>query len=252
MAVQYVYEPFNNIQLDALGKHVFFGGLQVAGKAGGPDMAEMRRVAETMQVQVPAGATDAAMLAACRLWISGATGPALALHIARVASAEAKVGVYHTNWFLRCVLASEHFKGGAPTEHERLLLRRAASFAALGQFAEAVADYRSAAALNPFGSQLAQEGLREAWRALQLSQKRSSLYEVLEVAPDASAEELRKAYRRAALKWHPDRHANADAARQVEADAKFKELAAAWAVLGDEELRVAYDEDLARGGGGEW
>ena len=80
MAVQYAYEPFNNIQLDALGKHVFFGGLQVAGKAGGPDMAEMRRVAETMQVQVPAGATDAAMLAACRLWISGATGPALRLH----------------------------------------------------------------------------------------------------------------------------------------------------------------------------
>lgn len=37
------------------------------------------------------------------------------IELARVASAEAKVGVYHTNWFLRCVLASEHFKGGAPT-----------------------------------------------------------------------------------------------------------------------------------------
>ena len=55
------------------------------------------------------------------------------------------------------------FKGGAPSEHERLLLRRATSFAVLGQFAEAVADYRSAAALNPLGSQLAQEGLRDAW-----------------------------------------------------------------------------------------
>ena len=37
------------------------------------------------------------------------------IDLVRVASAEAKVGVYHTNWFLRCVLASEHFKGGAPT-----------------------------------------------------------------------------------------------------------------------------------------
>ena len=143
------------------------------------------------------------------------------------------------------------FKGGAPSEHERLLLRRAASFAEIGQFAEAVADYRSAARLNPYGSQLAQEGLRAAWRALQMAQRRASLYEVLEVSPDSTAEELRKAYRKAALKWHPDRHASADAAKQVEADAKFKELAAAWAILGDEELRAAYDEDLQRGGSGE-
>ena len=84
------------------------------------------------------------------------------------------------------------FTGGAPSEHERLLLRRAASFAEIGQFAEAVADYRSAARLNPYGSQLAQEGLRAAWRALQMAQRRASLYEVLEVSPDSTAEELRR------------------------------------------------------------
>ena len=140
------------------------------------------------------------------------------------------------------------YKGGAPSEHERLLLRRAASFAAIGQYAEAVADYRSAASLNPNVSQLAAEGLKEAWRALQSVQKRESLYEILGVDATATPEELRRAYRKAALLWHPDRHTNEDAAKQVEADAKFKELAAAWAVLGDEETRAAYDDDLEKRG----
>ena len=140
--------------------------------------------------------------------------------------------------------------GGAahsvPTDRERLLLRRAGSFVIIGQFAEAVADYRSAAALNPNSSQAA-SGLREAWRSLQSSQKRDSLYEVLGATADASAEELRKAYRKAALLWHPDKHAHEDAAKRVEAEARFKELAAAWAVLSDETTRAAYDADLERG-----
>ena len=64
---------------------------------------------------------------------------------------------------------------------------------------------------------------------------------------DASSDELRRAYKQAALRWHPDKHAGADAARQAEADARFKEIAAAWAVLSDESVRAAYDDDLARG-----
>ena len=63
----------------------------------------------------------------------------------------------------------------------------------------------------------------------------------------ASAEELRKAYRKAALQWHPDKHAHEDGAKRVEAEARFKELAAAWAVLSDETTRAAYDADLERG-----
>ena len=139
--------------------------------------------------------------------------------------------------------------GGAavPSDHERLLLRRATSFLTLGQYAEAVADYRSAAALNPHSAQAA-SGLQEAWRALQAHQKVDSLYAVLGVAADASAEELRKAYHREALKWHPDKHAHADPARQVEAETRFKELAAAWAILSDDATRAAYDDDLQRNG----
>ena len=74
-----------------------------------------------------------------------------------------------------------------------------------------------------------------------------ALTQVLECESDASAEELRKAYRRAALRWHPDKHACDEPSKQLLADAKFKEVAAAWAVLGDEEMRAAYDADLERG-----
>lgn len=129
-----------------------------------------------------------------------------------------------------------------PSDHERLLLVRARAFLTIGQPAQAIADFRSAAALNPAGSQ-AGEGLKEAWRLLQLLQKRSSLYEVLGCESDATAEQLRKAYHKAALKWHPDKHTQADAAQQAEAHARFTELQAAWAVLSDETTRAEYDAD---------
>ena len=86
----------------------------------------------------------------------------------------------------------------------------------------------------------------EAWRALQSSQKVDSLYEVLGCSADANAEELKRAYRKAALRWHPDKHAHEDGGKQAEADARFKELSAAWAVLSDDACRAAYDADLER------
>lgn len=139
---------------------------------------------------------------------------------------------------------------GAPSDHERLLLRRASSFLTIGQYAEAVADYRAAARLNPTSSHAA-AGLQEAWRSLKVHQKVDSLYAVLGVASDATADELKKAYRKEALRWHPDKHAHAEESKQVEAENRFKELAAAWAVLSDEATRAAYDDDLARNGGAE-
>lgn len=61
-------------------------------------------------------------------------------------------------------------------------------------------------------------------------------YETLGVADDASAKEIKKAYRRLAQQYHPDRNAG-DAA----AEERFKEVQAAYAVVGDETKRKAYD-----------
>lgn len=62
-------------------------------------------------------------------------------------------------------------------------------------------------------------------------------YEVLGVAKDAPEEEIKKAYRRMALKYHPDRNPG-----DKEAEQKFKEAAEAYEVLGDGERRKQYDQ----------
>lgn len=61
-------------------------------------------------------------------------------------------------------------------------------------------------------------------------------YKILGVSKDASSEEIKKAYRKLALKYHPDRNKG-----DKEAEAKFKEINEAYAVLSDPEKRKQYD-----------
>jgi molecular chaperone DnaJ len=61
-------------------------------------------------------------------------------------------------------------------------------------------------------------------------------YEVLGVARDASGDDIKRAYRRLAMKYHPDRNQG-----DAEAEAKFKEAAAAYEVLSDSRRRATYD-----------
>jgi curved DNA-binding protein len=70
----------------------------------------------------------------------------------------------------------------------------------------------------------------------------SDYYKILNVAKNASEEEIKKAYRRLAMKYHPD-HAKGDKA----AEEKFKQLSEAYAVLSDKEKRRQYDTYGASG-----
>lgn len=71
-------------------------------------------------------------------------------------------------------------------------------------------------------------------------------YEVLGVGRNASAEEVKKAYRQMALKHHPDRNAG-----DKQAEERFKEAAEAYSVLADPEKRSTYDRFGAEGLRGE-
>jgi len=72
-------------------------------------------------------------------------------------------------------------------------------------------------------------------------------YAVLGVHPEATEDDIRKAYKRLARKYHPDVTAETDVAAAIE---KFKEATNAVDVLGDAEKRRAYDRQSGRGGGG--
>ncbi|XP_077932804.1 dnaJ homolog subfamily B member 7 isoform X2 [Halichoerus grypus] len=63
-------------------------------------------------------------------------------------------------------------------------------------------------------------------------------YEVLGVQRYASPEDIKKAYRKVALKWHPDKNPE----NKEEAERKFKEVAEAYEVLSNNEKRDIYDK----------
>ena len=70
-------------------------------------------------------------------------------------------------------------------------------------------------------------------------------YEVLEISKSASVEEIKKAYRKMAIKYHPDKNPG-----DKEAEEKFKEAAEAYEVLSDDNKKARYDQFGHAGMGG--
>jgi curved DNA-binding protein CbpA len=81
------------------------------------------------------------------------------------------------------------------------------------------------------------------------SEKKRDYYKILGVSPKATEKELKKSYRKLALKWHPDKNPK----NQEKATQKFEEISEAYEVLSDPEKRKIYDqvgqEGLKYGGG---
>jgi len=78
---------------------------------------------------------------------------------------------------------------------------------------------------------------------------KADFYDLLGVSKDASDAEIKKAYRKQALEWHPDKHPN----NKEAAEKRFKEINEAYQVLSNKDKRAAYDRmghaAFAPGGG---
>ncbi|MCJ1369373.1 hypothetical protein MMC20_000584 [Loxospora ochrophaea] len=116
---------------------------------------------------------------------------------------------------------------------------KARAFGESGDWQAAVNEYKSIAESNPSEPGIAKE-IRTAELELKKS-KRKDYYKILGVDKDAGDNDIKKAYRKLAIVWHPDKNPDNE-----EAAEKFKEIGEAYETLSDSAKRQRYDsgEDL--------
>jgi DnaJ family protein C protein 3 len=102
------------------------------------------------------------------------------------------------------------------------------------RFEEAIAGFKQVLEMDEH-SQDARKGLEQAEKLFKRS-KEVDYYKLLNVTRGASAREIKRAYHKLAVEWHPDKNKGDE-----EAEIKFKAIALAYEVLSDEDLRKKYD-----------
>lgn len=122
--------------------------------------------------------------------------------------------------------------------YQKALLMRAKCYMDLRDFVKAVRDYKKAYEIdrNPETLRL----LEDAELALKTTTHKD-YYRILGVERNASAAEIKKAYRRKALIHHPDRHVNASEDERKEHEKKFKEVGEAFETLSSPGRKECYD-----------
>lgn len=137
--------------------------------------------------------------------------------------------------------------------YTKAMLRKAQALQGLERYEEAVALMEKVVEIEP-NSQLYQQELKSAKIELKRS-KRINYYKVLGVDKDVTDKQLSNAFRKGAMKCHPDRFMNKPVEEQKEAEKRFKVLQEAHEVLKDPEMRRKYDagydlEEIKQGRGG--
>lgn len=129
------------------------------------------------------------------------------------------------------------------------MVRRGDLRVAMKMFDEAVGDYASAKEIDPTIKDIEQK-LKYSQQETKKAKKKD-YYEILGVAKDADDATIKKAYKKMALKYHPDRNCENDEQKEMAAK-KFKEINEAMQILGDPQKRKQHDmgasaEDIQNG-----
>lgn len=146
-----------------------------------------------------------------------------------ICSCEVKEGKYN-NALQTCTGALDLHKDAT------VLCDRAEAYLESEMYDDAVRDYQAALEIDEH-LQRAKEGI-ERTRARQKQAEKRDYYKILGVDRKATDKQIQKAYRKAAMKWHPDKY---DGAEKKIAEKKFIDIAAAKEVLLDAEKRRQFD-----------
>jgi len=116
-------------------------------------------------------------------------------------------------------------------------INRGEAFMLKEDYEQAIRDFNKAREINPQNPQI-MEKLQKAQKLMKLA-KRKDYYKILNVPRTATKREIKKAYRKLAQQYHPDKYEGNMTKEQVQD--KMSEINQAYEVLSDDELRERYD-----------
>ncbi len=117
-------------------------------------------------------------------------------------------------------------------------MRRGNIYMALKMYEEAKYDFQKVKDAEP-SNRDAQKLLEDAKKNEKLAKKRD-YYKILDLKPDAAENDIRKAYKKLALKWHPDRNNESEEQKKM-AEKTFRDINDAYSVLSDPKKKQQYD-----------
>lgn len=123
-------------------------------------------------------------------------------------------------------------------KYAKALVKRGDVNQALGNHEEALSDFQTAHQLEPKAYDVENKIRHAKVKAKEAGKK--DYYKILGVDSKATDDEIKKAYRKLALKWHPDRN-QGDEDEAKKADKMFKDINEAYSVISDPEKRKRFD-----------
>ena len=120
-------------------------------------------------------------------------------------------------------------------------IRRALIYEEFKMFDDAKADLSKAKELDPSNNKI--EGYINEANQKADSAKNRDYYKILGINRNATAEEIKKAYRKMALKYHPDRNSESEESKKI-AQRKFQDISDAYVVLSDPKKKGMFDQGI--------